>query len=97
MKKLVMVVILFSMFFASCNSCSKTKEREFLPSIERKKLHKLYLPPIKIQRYEQDLFAIPLDSLKNRLTALYPKYSFFYRLEDLENPANLFQIKLYLT
>lgn len=98
MNKIFPVVFLLAFLLNACSSCSnKNKEKEFLPVIERKKMTDIYVPPIKIHRYEQDLFAIPLDSLKEKLTTLHKKYSFFYKLEDLNNPANIYQMKLYLT
>lgn len=97
MKKIIPIIVLIALILNGCSSCSnKNKEKEFIPLKERKKISKIYVPPIKIQRYEQDLFAIPLDSLKENLTKLHNKYSFFYRLEDLNNPANIYQMKLYL-
>lgn len=97
MNKIFPVVFLLAFLLNACNSCSnKSKEKEFLPVIERKKFTNIYVPPIKIHRYEQDLFAIPLDSLKERLTTLHNKYNFFYNLEDLNNPVNIYQMKLYL-
>ena len=50
------------MYFVT-HSSNKNK-REFLPVIARKKMTDIYAYTLKIHRYEQDLFAIPLDSLK---------------------------------
>mgnify|MGYP006910099576 CR=1 FL=1 len=78
MNKIFPVVFLLAFLLNACSSCSnKNKEKEFLPVIERKKMTDIYVPPIKIHRYEQDLFAIPLDSLKEKLTTLHINIVFF--------------------
>ena len=47
-------VVFCLLLLNACNLCSnKNKEKEFLPVIERKKMTDIYVPPIKIHRYDR--------------------------------------------
>ncbi|MCX7696541.1 MAG: hypothetical protein N2Z72_02470 [Bacteroidales bacterium] len=85
--------ITFLLFFNSC-TCDRKKAYEREPIVKEK--DSLDQITITIYRYEKDLFAIPLDSLKEKLSKLHSIYYPFYSQADLDNPANLAQLKSYL-
>lgn len=80
-------------------SCQCKREKEFERAISNSELDKVSMAPVKISRYEKDLFAIPKDSLKQGLLKIEKIYSVpgFYNAEDLNNPSKLFQIKSYIS
>lgn len=92
-KVLPCLLIAFLSFFSSCK-CERKKPYERDPVVKEK--DSLASISVTIHRYEKDLFAIPLDSLKEKLTKLHVIYYPFYSLEDLNNPNNILQLKSYL-
>jgi hypothetical protein len=53
------------------------------------------ISPVKINRYDQALFRIPLSDLENHLKSIQAEYSFFLGT-DLSDPAKLAEMKDYL-
>lgn len=98
-KKNISVLLLLSLLsfiVLNFSSCSCNRSKDFERAIAKSDLEKIQIPPVRIARYEADLFKLPKDSLKQGLQKLQKKYSFFYSTEDLENPAKLFQIRSYV-
>lgn len=95
---LALLLIFFTIAF-EFSSCSCNRKKDFERAISKSDLEKIQIPPVRIARYEVDLFAIPKDSLKQGLQKNLRKYSApgFYSAEDLENPAKIFQIKSYIS
>lgn len=91
---LIFSVFSLSLFISSCG-CKRDK-KEYTREIKENKFDSISKIKVSITRYEQDLFAIPIDSLKEGLAAMQSKYNFFYSKEDLENPANIASMKQYL-
>ncbi len=58
-------------------------------------LKNIQIQKVTIQRYEQDLFRIPIDSLQESLRRLANKYPLFIG-KEYENPASLLQMRQYL-
>ncbi len=87
-------LLLSAVFFASC-SCNRD-EKEYDREISESGLDSLNYIHVSILRYEKDLFAIPLDSLKEGMLAMKDKYSFFYTEELLNDPGNMLMLKSYL-
>jgi hypothetical protein len=56
---------------------------------------KISIPDVKIYRYDQDLFRIPLTDLKGGLQAIQHKY-YFFLAANLDDPANLERMSAYL-
>jgi hypothetical protein len=83
-----------TLFFHAC-TCKREEPYDRKPILDNK--DSLQQIKVTIYRYEKDLFAIPLDSLKERLIKIHPTYKIFYSLEDLNDPANIAQLKSYLT
>jgi hypothetical protein len=54
------------------------------------------IPPVKIYRYDQALFQIPLTDLEYGLKSIQSRYAFFLGT-DLSDPAKLAEMKDYLT
>ncbi len=94
-EKILFVGIVFfaSLLIASC-SCNRDK-KDYERNIAQSKLDSLAFINVKIDRYEKDLFAIPIDSLKQGLDKLSQKYSFFYSPENLNDPMNILAMKQY--
>lgn len=87
------LMIFASVFFTAC-SCNRDK-KDYERDVAQSKLDSLAFIDVKIDRYEKDLFAIPIDSLKSGLTNISEKYSFFYSPEDLNDPMNILAMKQY--
>lgn len=94
--KLLLIMSLTSvmMMMGSCK-CDRDK-KEFDREVSGSKLDSLSFIKVSINRYEKDLFAIPVDSLKEGLTSMQKKYSFFYSPEDLNDPVNIAYLQQYL-
>lgn len=87
MKKSIIFTILALIFnLVSCNW--RTDRLEIDTS-------SIKIPDISIQRYDQDLFKIPLNDLKNGLTAIQSRYLFFLGT-DLDDTAKLSDMMGYL-
>lgn len=91
---LIIGLIISSTLMSSCK-CDRDK-KEFDREISDSKLDSLSFIKVSIDRYEKDLFSIPVDSLKEGLESLQEKYSFFYSPEDLNDPMNIAYMKQYL-
>ncbi|PKP04739.1 MAG: hypothetical protein CVU11_03240 [Bacteroidetes bacterium HGW-Bacteroidetes-6] len=87
------IVFFVAVLLSSC-SCNRDK-KDYERDIAQSKLDSLAFINVKIDRYEKDLFGIPIDSLKPGLISLSKKYSFFYVPEDLDDPMNILAMKQY--
>ncbi|HBG71712.1 MAG: hypothetical protein A2W93_06625 [Bacteroidetes bacterium GWF2_43_63] len=91
---LIIGLMVIAVGFSSCGC--KREKKEFDREVSDSKLDSLSFIKVSINRYEQDLFAIPVDSLKEGLVNMQDKYSFFYSPEDLNDPMNIAYMKQYL-
>lgn len=91
---IIMGLIVLTGFVSSCGC--KREKKEFDREISDSKLDSLSYIKVQIGRYENDLFSIPADSLREGLMAIQEKYSFFYSKEDLEDANNIAAMKQYL-
>jgi hypothetical protein len=62
-------------------ACHQTDKPRFVKTVS-----KVTLPPIKIKRYDQALFALPLSPFKGNLVKLAPAYPLFLKI-NLNDPA----------
>lgn len=92
---LLIIGLIFSTGIMSSCKCDRDK-KEFDREVSDSKLDSLSFIKVSINRYEKDLFAIPVDSLKEGLISMQKKYTFFYSPEDLEDPMNIEYMKQYL-
>ena len=88
MKKALLILLSITLFpfFYSCNW---HKDRLKVD------LSQLKIPQISINRYDEDLFKIPVSDLKKGLFSIQPKYLFFLGT-DLNDTLKLAEIKTYL-
>lgn len=94
--------LLFFLFLGSVLFCFQSckcdrDEKEYGREISSRDMDTLANISVKINRYEVDLFSIPLDSLKQGLIAMQDKYSFFYSAEQLNDTMNIISMRRYLT
>jgi hypothetical protein len=88
MKLKLLTVVGILLFLAT--SCTRNNDRLKVD------LASVKIPEVKIKRYDKDLFAIPLNDLRNGLAAIQPKYMFFLGT-DLNDQAKLSEMSAYLT
>lgn len=87
MKRIIVALSLFAAFIVvSLQGCKRSK----IPDVSR-----INIKPVKIERYEADLFRIKVDSLAIELKKLSAKYPLFIG-EEYNNPASLLQMEHYL-
>lgn len=82
--------LLAFLFLVLITSCTTTADRVHVD------VSKITLAPVKIERYDQALFKIPLDQLQAGLIAIQPRYLFFLGT-DLNDPQKLAEMHAYLT
>ena len=68
-----------------------------MPRVKDVKIAKTDMLNIKIHRYEQALFAVDINNLKNGLKKLLPEYSFFIPDSSLNKASDLQGMKNYLS
>ena len=95
LKLIVGSCMVMSMVFMSSCKCDRDK-KDYNREVSESKLDSLSFIKVNINRYEKDLFAISPDSLKEGLSKIHDKYSFFYSLKDIEDPINIAYMKQYL-
>jgi hypothetical protein len=82
-------VVSLSLLTALLSSCNWHKDRLNID------VSSIKIPDVSIMRYDQDLFKIPLNDLKNGLTAIQPRYLFFLGT-DLNDTAKINDMMGYL-
>lgn len=94
----VALVLAFTLFAGILlNSCSCDRDKkDYMREIGSNDMDSLKNIVVKIDRYEEDLFSIPKDSLKEGLDLMKDKYSFFYDAEQLDDSMNLLVMEQYL-
>jgi hypothetical protein len=90
----IFVLVLLAGIVSSCG-CNRDK-KDFEREVSDSKLDSLSFIKVSVNRYEKDLFAISVDSLKEGLEAMQDKYKFFYSPKDLNDPMNIAYMKQYL-
>ena len=85
-RKTVFAFISLFLFLASCN-WNKDRLRVDLSAVK--------IPHVTIHRYDKDLFAIPVDDLRNGLSAIQARYLFFLGT-NLDDTAKLTDMRVYL-
>lgn len=83
------VIITFSVLIFTLNSCNWHKDPLKID------VSSVKIPIVKIQRYDQDLFKIPLNDLKAGLIAIQSRY-FFFLGTDLNDTTKLADMRGYL-
>ena len=83
MKRYAVALILLAAIMVSC-------KRSNMPDVSH-----INIKPVKIERYEADLFRIKADSLAIEMKKLSGKYPLFIG-EEYSNPASLLQMEHYL-
>lgn len=86
----LVMVVLSLMFFTSCNSCERSKEKKFAVKQSQLKEAKEQIK-ISIERYEQDLFSARQETFVEDLKKVQQKYPFFLEgdLDDIRNQKQL--------
>jgi hypothetical protein len=85
-KNLILALISLFLILGSCN-WNKDRLKVDLSDIN--------IPQVTIHRYDKDLFAIPLDGLRNGLAAIQSQYLFFLGT-DLNDTSKLSDMRGYL-